>query len=215
MRPQLHQWGAAHCTGTAEADLLRGAAREGTPGGPGGKHPPQHDRAAAAAGADRRAGHDPHPADSRRRSRQDHRCAPGSRSGQPYSIGAIQPALCIFSIFHEVKGQKEVPRLRLNPIQTHDEGNNRITAVRQAAVQLCCLFWSLSGMTEVCCAISSVPTAVNRGAPRPVQGQAMTELWPGTDLPTAEEARQEWERRIAQSPTIPTGTAPTVSPGLS
>ena len=44
----------------------------------------------------------------------------------------------------------------------------------------------------------------------PVQGQA-TRPWPGTDLPTAEEARAEWERRIAQSPTIPTGTSPTVS----
>ena len=46
------------------------------------------------------------------------------------------------------------------------------------------------------------------------QEQGDSRLWPGMGLPSAEEARQEWERRIAVSPTVPTGASPTVSPCL-
>lgn len=45
-------------------------------------------------------------------------------------------------------------------------------------------------------------------APGTAQGER---LWPGTDLPTAEEARQQWEARIAHSPTIPQESPPAVS----
>ena len=35
--------------------------------------------------------------------------------------------------------------------------------------------------------------------------------WPGTDAPSPEEARHEWERRVAASPTVPQDTPPAVS----
>ena len=38
--------------------------------------------------------------------------------------------------------------------------------------------------------------------------------WPGTDAPSPEEARQEWERRVAASPTVPQDTPPAVSPHI-